>query len=121
MTVTIRIVGDCDAKESVQYADNCETARIEKKLFIAYGPGILKQGKGMDSETLSGGDYEYLLTKRATVKQPGKYWFPMMLYITKERTNLITVLSSVFLYHQTFISFCQILSVSVLHRTAFIA
>ncbi len=74
MTVTIRIVGDADAEESVEYNDNCKTAKIETKLLTAYGPGILKQnGIGVDKKKLDGGDYEYHRTKRAIVKQPGKY------------------------------------------------
>ncbi len=70
MTVTIKIVGD--REESVKYKDNCVTARIEEKLFKGYGQGILQQdGIGVDSETLSGGEYEYHLTKRAIVEQAG--------------------------------------------------
>jgi hypothetical protein len=72
MTVTIRIVGDGYADNSVKYDDNCNTARIERQLFNAYGQGILKQGDfGVVSDTLNGGDYEYHLTKRVTVEQPG--------------------------------------------------
>lgn len=72
MTVTIKIVGD--REESVKYKDNCVIATIEEKLFKAYGPGILKQdGFGVDNETLSDGNYQYHLTMRATVEQPGKY------------------------------------------------
>ena len=67
MTVTIRIVGDGGViEESVNYKDNCVTVTVVEKLLKAYGPGILKQDDyGVDSETLSGGNYEYHLTKRA--------------------------------------------------------
>jgi hypothetical protein len=88
--VRVAIIGGV-APDAVEYDDGANTEAVVKYLVQGFGKGILKlNGKGVLSETLLAGDYEYHLTP-----QP------------EGKTNIICVLFIVF-------TLCFVFSLSII-------
>jgi hypothetical protein len=60
----VRVFIHGESEPVVEYDPDCNTVAVKEELLRAFGPGILKRkinGRGVITEILSCGDYEYHL------------------------------------------------------------